>query len=276
MITNVESDHLDFYGTVEKLHQAFQDFARAVKGTLVVCADDFVLLELVRDTPARVLTYGKERGDWLVTRIHQQGEISAFTVAHGQSRRDYTIRLPGEHNVLNAVAAIAVGATLGVPHEEVLRSVATFRGVARRLERKGEALGVLVMDDYAHHPTEIRASLAAIKERFGRPLHVVFQPHTYSRTHALLDDFAAAFRQADYVYLLDIYAARETNTLGISSHDLALATSRHHPHVTYSETIDAAVEVLVQETQPGDIVVTMGAGDVYRLGLKLLEGLQQP
>jgi len=196
-------------------------------------------------------------------------------MTNGGDETQVILPLAGDHNVRNALASAAVGHALGVPVPHVAESISSFTGVGRRLERKGEAAGVLVLDDYAHHPTEIRANLAAVTRRFGHPVRAVFQPHTYSRTHTLLQDFATAFSDADSVYLLDIYAARETNTYKISGTDLADAVARNHAQVYFTDTLAETVDRLARDVAPGDVVVTMGAGDVTTLGPKLLARLRE-
>lgn len=275
VILNVEPDHLDFYGTLERLHAAFRAFATGVTGTLVVCADDTILRFLVGGIPARIVTYGTDAGEWRATGIEERGELTTFNVRHDASEHSFITRLAGPHNVRNCLAAIVVGDALGVPLPAITEAIATFTGVQRRFEVKGEAGGILVMDDYAHHPTEIRVNLEAMKRRFGRPIRVIFQPHTYSRTHALLAEFAQAFGDADAVYLLEIYAARESNTFGISGRDLATATEAYHPKVRYTETLEATERAILADADAGDLVVTMGAGDVYRLGPLLLAELER-
>lgn len=273
VITNVEVDHLDFYGSRERLHDAFHEYARSVTGHLIVCADDPILPSLLGGVTAPVETYGIERGTFRASNIEETGAETSFSAGDAAGRRDYRMGLAGKHNVQNALAAILVARALGVAEADIAAGLASFRGVARRFEPKGEAGGVLVIDDYAHHPTEIQSNLEAIRARFRRPIRLVFQPHTYSRTRSLLREFAASFAGADAVYLLDIYAARETNTLGISGQDLARMAGRQHPHIDYAATADTAIERVLADVQPGDVVVTMGAGDVYRLGPRLLDRL---
>jgi UDP-N-acetylmuramate--alanine ligase len=270
VITNVEPDHLDYYRSLERLHAAFRRFAVQVVDALVICADDPVLPDLVAGAQARVVEYGLERGEWRAGGIQENGDRTRFTASHGDQAVQYETSLAGDHNVRNCLAAIAVAHVVGIGHETAVRAVASFAGVGRRFERVGEAGGVLILDDYAHHPTEIRVNLAAARARFGRPLRVVFQPHTYSRTRALLDDFAAAFGDAATIYVMDIYAAREIDTLGISSRDLADAMSACHPGVRLTPTAGEAVGAVVRDARAGDVVITMGAGDVYRLGPEIV------
>lgn len=274
VITNVEPDHLDFYGSVDRIHNAFHRFAEGVSQTLVYCADDPVLAEIVAEIGAETIGYGRHEGTYRACRIEETGLLTTFSLTGPDDEIRFTSPLAGPHHVLNATAAIVVARVIGVPAPAVVEAVASYRGVARRLEVKGEASGVLVMDDYAHHPTEIQADLAAIKRRYGRPLRVVFQPHTYSRTHDFLADFAQSFDSADAVYLLDIYAARETDTRGISGADLARETSRRHPATIYAPTMDECLAAIVRDLRPGDMIVTMGAGDVGGLGPAILEMLR--
>jgi UDP-N-acetylmuramate--alanine ligase len=273
VITNAEADHLDFYGTVERIHDAFRRFAESVEGTLVICADDPVLPSLADGTQARIITYGIDGGDWQAQGIAESQGRTEFTVTRGAKQYRMSMPLAGRFNVLNALAAVIVAVQFDVPMESIARGLATFAGVRRRFEVKGEAGGVLVMDDYAHHPSEIRVNLTAMRERFGRPIRVIFQPHTYSRTFTLLGDFEGAFAGADAVYLTDIYAAREENIWGIHGEDLAEAVGRRHCAVRYTESLDATLERVVDEARPGDLVVTMGAGNVDQLGPRILERL---
>lgn len=272
VITNVEPDHLDFYGTVEHLHCAFGDFARSVREDLVYCADDAALPALVGDLP-NTLGYGIGKGDWHAGSIEDRNGRMTFQVEHGSTTQAYSTRLAGSHNVQNCLAAIAVATLLGMNPDEISRGLETFAGVQRRFEIKGESGGVLVMDDYAHHPTEVAVNLAAIKQRYGRPIRLIFQPHTYSRTKSLLEDFSDCFENADVLYLMDIYAARETDTLGISGRDLAEAVMARRGDVRYVPSADDVVEDVLRDVRPGDLVVTMGAGDVYRAGNSILEAL---
>jgi UDP-N-acetylmuramate--alanine ligase len=273
VITNAEADHLDFYGTVEHVHEAFRAYARSITGTLIACADDPIMPSLVTGVAAAVQTYGIDQGEFRATDIQETGALTTFTAGTGNDSHRYRMSLAGRHNVRNALAAILVGRRIGMPENAIARGLESFRGVTRRFERKGEAGGVLVLDDYAHHPTEIRTNLDALQARFKRPIRLVFQPHTYSRTKSFLAEFAASFAGADAVYLLDIYAARETDTLGITGQDLADLATAQHPHVVYAGTADTAIERVLADARLGDLVVTMGAGDVYRLGPRLLERL---
>jgi len=273
VLTNVEADHLDFYGTAEQVYDAFRQFAHGITDRLVYCADDPIAGGIAREVSATAIGYGLDSGEWQASGLSEKDGFTHFTVEHDGTRTPYTSALFGRHNVLNALAAIVVAASLDVPVEVIQTALPAFTGVARRLEVKGDAAGVLVLDDYAVHPTEVRAALAAVKQRYQRPVRAVFQPHTYSRTKAFMAEFACAFRDADVVYLLDIYAAREHDSLGISGQDLPSAVRRCHSTVHYTGTIEDTLAVLVDECNVGDVVVTLGAGDVFRLGPRLLAEL---
>jgi len=204
----------------------------------------------------------------------QLGSSAAFDVWH-QSKRlgPCAVQVPGRHNILNALAALAASAELGVEFGAAVAALTRFRGTERRFEVKGQAAEVTVVDDYAHHPTEIRATLAAARLKYpGRLIWAVFQPHTYSRTAALMHDFVQAFDDADHVLVTAIYAAREPDTLGVSG--ASLVARMDHPDVAYAETLDRAVAILLERVRPGDVVITLGAGDGYLIGERLLLGLQ--
>ena len=273
VITNAEPEHLDFYGTAECMYSAFRSFAQSATEAVIACADDPAVLEIVRDLSVPVITYGVQRGDMQAYNIAEESARLAFAVRLDGADHGFVTHLAGLHNVQNCLAAIACARQVGVEAAEIERGLESFDGVGRRFDVRGERAGVLVIDDYAHHPTEIRAVLAALKQRLRRPIRVIFQPHTYSRTAAFLGDFAQAFGDADTVYLLDVYAAREADTLGVSGATLAAALERHHADVRYVLTADAALSDAAVKTQPGDVLVTMGAGDVSALGPRLLEAL---
>ncbi len=281
VITNVEHDHPDCYPTLGHLRLAFADFAALLPpdGLLVVCRDDRVAREIGAGLIAqgqRVVSYGlREAATWtaLDLRADPAGGSEFRAVRDGQALGEVRLRVPGAHNVLNALATLAVADHLGLPFPTVRSALEGFRGVARRFELKGEVDGVTVIDDYAHHPTEIRATLAAARERFpGRPLWAVWQPHTYSRTRALLTEFAQAFAGADHALVLPIYPAREQDTLGVSSEDVVAAM--HHPDARALGSLEEAVAVLGLEVRSGDVVLTLGAGDGDRVGEWLLIALR--
>ncbi len=281
VVTNVEHDHPDCYPTFADFRAAFAEFVARVPadGLLVVCGDHPVARELGEERLARggvVIFYGLGRKvQWTARQVHPNpsGGTDFVVMRGGRPLGEVRLRVPGGHNVLNALAALAVADHLGVPFPTVRSALEGFRGVGRRFEIKGEAEGIVVVDDYAHHPTEIRATLAAARERFpGRAVWAVWQPHTYSRTKALLEDFARAFDQADHVIILPIYAAREQDTLGVSS--ASVLARMVHPDARLVGSREEAVALLGAEVRPGDVVLTLGAGDGDRVGEWLLIALR--
>jgi UDP-N-acetylmuramate--alanine ligase len=289
VITTLEHDHPDCYPTFSEMQTAFTEFADRVVpgGLLIVCAEDpeaSQLGERYRRCGRRVETYGLDpRSDWWAEGT-QLGNSAVFDVWHGAptpgearvSGGKYlgtcALQVPGQHNVLNSLAALAACAELGVDYGAAAAALTRFRGTARRFEVKGQTAGITVVDDYAHHPTEIRATLAAAQIKYpGRDIWAVFQPHTYTRTATLLNDFATAFGDAAHVVVTGIYAAREENTLGISGSDIV--NRMDHPDAHYVETLDGAVELLLDRTRSGDVVITLGAGDGYLIGEHLLDRL---
>lgn len=276
LITNIGDDHLDYYGTREAVWSAFQKFASQVTGTLVVNADVADLSELVDKISAKAVTFGVTNADWTIGGHSISGEAQHFIIRSCGKEWQIATRLAGEHNQLNILGAVAVAAQLGVPLEVSSAAVATFEGVKRRQDRIGEVREILVIDDYAVHPTEVRATLSALhvqNPNAARHIRVLFQPHTYSRTHHQLHEFATSFEQAEAVYVLDIYAARETDDLGTSGKEVAAVIGDHHPNVTFTGSAEATVTAILADVEPGDVIVTMGAGDVTRLGPTILAGL---
>lgn len=271
VVTNVEADHLDHYGTAEAVYQAFDDFTALLPadGLLVVCADDDGAAALADRVTARgstrVLRYGaSERAE-----LRLLGTDRAPSVRVGEQEFPLELAVPGRHNQLNALAALGVALELGINAEDALHALKGFRGAARRFELKGEARGVKVYDDYAHHPTEVRAALTAARSVAGEHrLHVLFQPHLFSRTREFAQEFADSLRLADTAVVLDIYPAREDPIEGVTSR---LITD---PLGTEPSPSGApALEALLATAQEGDIVLTVGAGDVTAYGDQILEAL---
>ena len=280
VLTNVEHDHPDCYPTFADFRAAFEEFTALVprEGLLAACWDDPVARELGerrRATGAAVTFFGLGQGAELraeEVRPNFAGGVDFLASRGGEVLGLVRLRVPGAHNASNAMGALAVVDFLGVPFRVARGALTEFRGVGRRFEVKGEANGVIVVDDYAHHPTEIRATLQAARDRFPeRSLWAVWQPHTYSRTVTLLADFVRAFGAADHVVVLPIYAARETDTLGVSS--ASVVAAMQHPDARCARSLDEAVVWLGTELQPGDVVLTLGAGDGYLVGEWLLEVL---
>ena len=274
VITSIEPDHPDCYPTPESLVEAYQAFVSLLPsdGCLVGCGDDRRVQTLGQPLGSRFISYGLSNGNvWTGTSIATEPRGgSHFRPTHaGRALTECTLKVPGEHNIRNALATMVVAALVEVEDQLVRRSLATFSGVGRRFEVVGEALGVTLVDDYAHHPTEIRATLAAARDRYpGRRIVAVHQPHTYSRLKALLSDFAASFGDADEVLILDIYASRETDTLGMHARDLVSTIGR--PATAYTGTIDETTDYLRRTLRSGDVVITLGAGDVNRVLQNLL------
>ncbi|MBN1179229.1 MAG: UDP-N-acetylmuramate--L-alanine ligase [Anaerolineae bacterium] len=282
VVTNVEHDHPDCYATFADFKAAFRQFLANVPpdGVLVICWDHPAARELGEQRAAQgwpVITYGLEAGaDWQAVdvRPNNAGGSDFLAIRHGHVLGLVRLRVPGRHNVANALAALAVAEHLGVPFPTARSAMTSFRGVGRRFEIKGKVDGVTVVDDYAHHPTEIRATLAAVREQFSnQPVWAVWQPHTYSRTRTLRLEFALAFDRADHVLVLPIYPARERDTLGISSADVV--AEMRHPDARVVESLEEAVVVLATEVRFGEVVVTLSAGDGDRVGEWLLFALSE-
>ena len=274
VVTNIDNDHLDHYGTVENLKAAFVEHLERLPfyGAAVLCADDPAVAEIAPRGDRHIIRYGvRARADWQAKNLRLSAEGSSFDVLY-RGRRQAKASLPvaGRHNVLNALAAVAAGSFLGFKLGRLLEGLASYRGVGRRLEKLGEARGIRFIDDYGHHPTEIRATLAAVALARPRRLIAIFQPHRYTRTKILQKDFGPAFRGADLVYVTDIYAAGEKPLPGVSRRlvldSLASAGVRAEP---FSGPLDT-----VRELKAGDVVLTIGAGDVWKIGSDLLRRLR--
>ena len=282
LITNIEADHLDYYGSEAKLREAFVAFAARVlpDGTLVVCADSPAAAELGearRQAGAHVERYAiAAQAEWraLQLRINEHGGYDFTAQLDGSELGRVSLRIPGRHNVANALGALAVAMRAGVDFNRAAKAAAAFTGVRRRFELVGETGGVTVIDDYAHHPTEVRATLVAARQRFaGRRLVVCFQPHTYSRTAYLLDGFRDCFEGAQALYILRTYAARETPDAGLDAR--ALAAEIAAPPAVYVDSFEEAAQRLAGDLREGDVCFTIGAGDVTQLGPMLLQRLER-
>ena len=279
VVTTVDAEHLDHYTDLDAIVTAFVAFVNKVPfyGAAVVCLDDQNIQRMIpRINDKRVVTYGLEAGaDLTARRLTFAGTRSEFEAVHrGRPLGPVALQVPGRHNVLNALAAVAVGLDLEMPFEKIQGALAAFAGVQRRFQIRGEAQGVLVVDDYGHHPAEIRATLAAAKAGFDRRVITVFQPHRYSRTQHLRDDFLTAFYQSDVLIVMDIYAAGEAPIPGVHARDLADGIAAHgHREVLYLGDRDAIIDYLCESTRTGDLVLTLGAGDVGQLGGELLRRL---
>jgi UDP-N-acetylmuramate--alanine ligase len=277
VVTNIDREHLDHYKDLEEIRQAFIFFANRVPfyGVAVLCVDDEQVRAILPRITKRTLLYGtRAEAGVRADQVELLPHGSRFQVtALGQPLGEIVMGLPGRHNVLNALAAIAVGLEVEVGFAHIAEALATFRGVARRFETRGEAGGVRVVDDYGHHPTEIAATLAAARGLGGRVL-VIFQPHRFSRTQALRREFGTCFGEADAVWVLDVYPAGETPIPGISARTIVeSAREQGADHVREAGDPEAAVAAVAAAARPGDTVLTLGAGDVWRLAEALLRRL---
>lgn len=272
VVTNIDREHLDFYKDLDEIKAAFLRFMNKVPffGVVVVNADNPEVRSLLPSVKRRTITFGMESwADVRAEHIRQEGHTMHFSVrAFGEEMGGITMRVPGMHNVLNALAAVAVGLELEVPFSAIATGLESFRGIHRRMEVKGEHRGRLVIDDYGHHPTEVRVTLNALRKAYpNRRLVVLFQPHRYSRTLKLRDEFATAFQDAHMLYLLDIYAASEDPIEGVDSGLIIQEINKTEgPAVEWVRDHDEAVDRIVRESLPGDLILTLGAGDVWRLG----------
>lgn len=278
IVTNIDREHLDHYGSMEELRQAFIYFANRVPfyGVAILCADDPQVRGILPQLTKRHLLYGTGPEAALrAVDVRLGPEGSTFrVVSDGNELGEVRLRLPGTHSVLNALAAVAVGLEVEVAFPHIAGALEDFRGVGRRFETRGEANGVRVVDDYGHHPTEVAATLAAART-LGRRVLVLFQPHRYTRTALLHREFGACFAGADRVYVLDIYAAGEAPVPGVTARTIVeSAETLGQKQLVYVGEGEAAVAAVAREVRPGDLVLTLGAGDVWKLGDRLLERLR--
>ena len=270
VILNVEADHLDFFKDLEDIQHSFHRFAELVpeKGFVVVNADNEGALDSVKGLEHGIFTFGVEHeADCTVANLQEDGAPSFDVLVHGELYAHVQLQVYGHHNVSNALAAAASAYVLGIPGKAVEEGLAAFMGAGRRFEYKGEYNGAKVYDDYAHHPDELHALLTTAKGLGYKRLIVAFQPHTYTRTASFFDRFVEELKIADIAIVAEIYAAREQNTLGISSADLC----REIPGSVYCSTLEKATNHLKELAQPGDLILTVGAGDIFRAGEKLIK-----
>jgi UDP-N-acetylmuramate--alanine ligase len=276
VILNIEEEHLDFFKDLDDIMNSFNLFAKKLPkdGTLVINGEIIDYHNITEKLDCNVITYGLT-GDFNYTAANishnEKAHVSFDLIENGQFIERISLSLPGEHNVSNALASIAVAKLLGLSIEEIKSAIADFFGTARRFEYKGSFGGVNVIDDYAHHPTEVAATLSATVHYPHRELWCVFQPHTYTRTKALFDDFVDALSPVDHLILTDIYAAREKNTIGISSLDLLEKIKEKGTDVYYFSTFEEVEKFLQKNCLSGDLLITMGAGNVVNIGENLLK-----
>lgn len=272
VVTNIDSDHLDYYKSFENLQQAFTGFGLKIPfyGALIACGDDPQVRKVFDNFPKRISYYGfDEKNDYRI-----EGGRGKYTLFQKEKRiGDFEVKVPGKHNALNATAALLAGLTAGIPFAICQKGLMNFQGVDRRFQLKGETNGITVYDDYGHHPTEVRATLQGFRERFpDRRVVALFQPHRYSRTQLCWHDFTTCFAQADHVILTDIYAAGEKPIDGITSERMLVELK--HGSKTFHAKDDALLAAVVQQLKAGDVLVTLGAGDIWKTGMAVLEKLR--
>ncbi len=275
VLTTLEREHMDIYSDIDDIKGAFVEFANKVPfyGFVVLCLDEPALLDIMPRLTRRVVTYGlTPQCDLLATDLHHEENMSVFTVRRGADVLGrMQLQIPGLHNVKNALAATAVALDLGIPFATIASALARFTGVYRRFEVKAIVDGVMVVDDYAHHPTEVKVTLEGIRAGWKRRIVCVFQPHTYTRTRDFADDFGKAFFNADVLIVTDVYPARETPIAGITGEMIAAAAMRFgHKNVQYVADKAQVPDHLAQLVRTGDIVVTMGAGDIWKYGAQFI------
>jgi UDP-N-acetylmuramate--alanine ligase len=278
VVTNIDPEHLDYYGDMDRVRSAYLEFINRVPffGAAVLCLDDVTIRGLLPQVRKRVITYGTSPdADFVARELSVCGMETRFRAEHaGKSLGDLTVRLPGRHQALNALAALAVAGELDVDFETVQESLAEFGGIHRRFEVCGEVGGVMVVSDYGHHPAEIRATLSAAREGFGRRIVVLFQPHRYTRTRDLFGDFLDAFDAADTLLVTDIYAAGEDPIEGVTGEVLYGALKRRgHLDVGYVPDHRGLVSAVQPLLRPGDLVVVLGAGSIHEVGDRLVRAL---
>jgi UDP-N-acetylmuramate--alanine ligase len=283
VVTNIDREHMDCYRNMRDVNRAFVEFMDRVPfyGMVVLCNDDPTLRRLLRIVRRRTITYGTRRGSDFQIKLGvatfdepNNQPISDFNVRYRDSDLgEFRLHVPGAHNVLNATAAIAVGVGLDIPTDKIRKALDSFRGVDRRFQLKGKVDGVSVIDDYGHHPTEIRATLAAAQQCGFRKIHVIFQPHRFTRTRDLMAQFATAFNGADSVFVLDIYPASEQPLEGITAETVAARIRENGNAAQYAPSFADAASSAVEIAKEGDVILTLGAGNVSQTGPMVLQKL---
>lgn len=279
VVTTVDAEHLDYYRDLAHIQDTFVEFINKVPfyGMAVLCLDQENIQALLPRVEKRYVTYGlRSQADVLARDVEFAGMTSACRVFwKGELLGRLALNVPGLHNVYNALAAVVVGMDLDLRFEVIRDALADFTGVDRRFQVRGEAGGITVVDDYAHHPVELKATLNAAKDGFGRRVIAVFQPHRYSRTQALLGEFSTAFYQADRLFVTEIYPAGEAPIPGVSGRQIADGVAGHgHRHVTYVADKCELAKAVLDQAEPGDMVLTLGAGDIWRVGEEILDRLR--
>ncbi len=278
VVTNIDREHMDFHQTMERLNESFLNFINKIPfyGLAVLCLDNAQVRVLLPKVRKRFATYGlSSDADFSAQDLQMKPAGVEYTVLHhAKPLGKLRLRLPGRHSATNALAAVTVGYELEIPFSQVAEALDGFTGIHRRFEIKGEPQGIMVIDDYGHHPAEIQATISAIRDSWKRPLTVIFQPHRFSRTYDLFDEFLTAFEGADRLVLTEIYAAGEDPIDGVTSEALYQAIKRRgHMEVEFISDKDQIVNQLAAKLNPGDIALTLGAGDIYKVGEALVEAL---
>ena len=276
VITNIDREHLDYYRDIEEIKAAFLKFANIVPfyGSTILCLDNEHVREILPQIKRKVITYGlTSPADYQATEMVLAGPLSKFSVScRGERLGEVTLNVPGRFNIANALATIAVARELDMPFDAIRKGLEAFVGVHRRLEIKGKVNGVTVVDDYGHHPTEIRETLAAARQVWKDRIIVVFQPHRYTRTQKLFNEFLTAFPDADYLIVTDIYAASEKPIEGVSAVNLCEGIRAHgHQNVIYLSGFDEMTDHLLAMAKPSDVIITQGAGSVWKIGEEFLK-----
>jgi UDP-N-acetylmuramate--alanine ligase len=278
VVTNIDREHMDFHQTMERLNESFLNFINKIPfyGLAVLCLDNAQVRVLLPKVRKRFATYGLSAdADFSAQDLQMKPAGVEYTVLHhAKPLGKLRLRLPGRHSATNALAAVTVGYELEIPFSQVAEALDGFTGIHRRFEIKGEPQGIMVIDDYGHHPAEIQATISAIRDSWKRPLTVIFQPHRFSRTYDLFDEFLTAFEGADRLVLTEIYAAGEDPIDGVTSEALYQAIKRRgHMEVEFISDKDQIVNQLAAKLNPGDIALTLGAGDIYKVGEALVQAL---
>ena len=279
IVTNIDREHLDYYSGIEEIKEIFIEFINKIPfyGVAVLCLDDLCISDILPEIKKRIITYGlTSQADIYAREIRAEGLVSRFKVCtENEVLGKIRLSLPGLHNVSNALAAITVALELEIPFPDIADALDSFSGVQRRMQVKGEKGNILVMDDYGHHPTEVRATLSALRNSWPkRRMVVMFQPHRYTRTQALFKEFCTAFHEADLLVLTDIYPAGESPIEGVSAESLMKGIRKHgHRHVSLVPDIADLPQAVMDMVSDGDLVLTLGAGNIRRAGEELVERL---
>ena len=280
VVTNIDEDHLDYYSGIEEIKQIFVDFINKVPfyGRAVLCLEDENIQDILPLVKKRFITYGfTSQADFYAEEIqHRQGRTSFTVYYQGKEMGRISFRLPGRHNVLNALSVVAVAHELEIPMQTIIGGFRNFGGLQRRFEVRDEVNNIMIVDDYGHHPAEIKATLDAAKTGWNKRVIAVFQPHRYTRVAALMADFQTAFYQADQVVITAVYAAGEEPIEGASGEALAQGIIEHgHKAVTYCDTLEQASSYIAKITEPGDMIITLGAGNVNQICGQVADQLRQ-